>query len=251
LLPCSLAPLLLRSPAPLLPLTPDMDILAVVSRADELYRLRTTPGAVKDSVSLLAGVVEGADRFELQWRLARALFFLGQEASAASTKQQLHAAGIGAGERAVALNRDRVEGHFWFGVNLALFAESSGSIKAVLALLGARSHLKRAAGIDESYHDAGPLRVLARIAHKAPRLFGGSPKRSRQFFDRALRIAPLNSVTLIYAAEQALACSDRDRAVNLLEQIIKSDLDPDWEYENRRDREMAEAMLKSIDGRRS
>ena len=227
-----------------------MDILAAVSRADELYRLRATPGAVKEAVSLLAGVAEGTDRFELQWRLARALFFLGQEASAASAKRQLHSAGIGAGERAVALNRERVEGHFWLGVNLALFAESAGGIKAILALIGARSELKRAARIAESYHDAGPLRVLARIAHKAPRLLGGSPKRSRQFFDRALQIAPLNSVTLIYAAEQAIDCSDRDRAVNLLERIINSDLDTDWEYENRRDRRIAEAMLKSIeDGR--
>ena len=58
-----------------------MDILAVLSRADELYRLRATPGAVKESVSLLAGAAEGADRYEVQWRLARALFFLGQEAN--------------------------------------------------------------------------------------------------------------------------------------------------------------------------
>ena len=227
-----------------------MDILAAVSRADELYRLRATPGAVKDSVSLLASVVEGSDRFELQWRLARALFFLGQEASAATAKQQLHAAGIGAGERAVALNRDRVEGHFWLGVNLALFAESAGGIKAIKALLGARNELTRAAGITESYHAAGPVRVLARIAHNAPRLLGGSSKRSRRFFDRALQIAPLNSVTLIYAAEQALDRSDRVRAVNLLEQIVKSDLDPEWEYENRRDRRMAEEILKSINSRR-
>jgi hypothetical protein len=227
-----------------------MDILAAVSRADELYRLRATPSAVKDSVSLLAGVAEGTDRFELQWRLARALFFLGQEASEAGAKQQLHAAGIGAGERAVALNGERVEGHFWLGVNLALFAESAGGIKALRALLGARGELRRAAAIAESYHDAGPLRVLARIAHKSPRLLGGSPKRSRQIFDRALQIAPLNSVTLIYAAEQAIDCSDRGRAARLLERIINSDLDADWEYENRRDRVRAEAMLKNIDGGR-
>ena len=227
-----------------------MDILAVLSRADELYRLRATPGAVKDSVSLLAGAIEGADRFEVQWRLARALFFLGQEAEAASTKQQLHAAGIGAGERAVAINSERVEGHFWLGVNLALFAESAGGIKAIRALLRARNELRRATELAESYHDAGPLRVLGRIAHRAPRLLGGSPKRSRYFFDRALQIAPLNSVTLLYAAEQAIDSSDRDRARDLLEQVVKSDLDPDWEYENRRDRALAEAMLTSLDNRR-
>jgi len=228
-----------------------MDILAVLSRADELYRLRVTPGSVKESVSLLAGVAEGADRFEVQWRLARALFFLGQEATGASTKQQLHAAAIGAGERATAISSERVEGHFWLGVNLALFAESAGGVKAIRALLRARRELRHAAELSESYHDAGPLRVLGRIAHKAPRLLGGSPKRSHHFFDRALQIAPRNSVTLIYAAEQAIDSSDRDRAIVLLERIIKSGLDKEWEYENRRDRAQAEAMLKSLNGRRS
>lgn len=224
-----------------------MDILAVLGRADELYRLRATQGAVKESVSLLAGAVGGAARYAVQWRLARALFFLGQEADTGGAKRQLHAAGIGAGERAVAISPDRVEGHFWLGVNLALFAESAGGVKAVRALLRGRNELRRATEVSESYHDAGPLRVLGRIAHKAPRLLGGSPKRSRHFFDRALQIAPLNSVTLVYAAEQAIDISDRDRARGLLEQIIKADLDPDWEYENCRDRALAEALLKSLD----
>lgn len=224
-----------------------MDILAVLSRADELYHSRATPAAVKESVSLLAGTAEGADRYEVQWRLARALFFLGQEADAAGEKRQLHAAGVGAGERAIVISPGRVEGHFWLGVNLALFAESAGGIKAVRALLRGRNELRRATEVSESYHGAGPLRVLGRIAHKAPRLLGGSPKRSRNFFDRALQIAPLNSVTLVYAAEQAVDISDRARAKGLLERVLKSDLDPDWEYENKRDRALAEAMLKSLD----
>ena len=224
-----------------------MDILAVLSRADQLYRSRATEGAVKESVALLAGVVGGADRYEVQWRLARSLFFLGQEADSAGGKRQLHAAGIGAGERAAAISPERVEGHFWLGVNLALFAECAAGIKAVRALLRGRNELRLAKEISESYHGAGPLRVLGRITHKAPRLLGGSPKRSRRLFDRALQIAPLNSVTLLYAAEQAIDVSDCDRARELLERVISSDLDPDWEYENRRDRALAEALLKSLD----
>jgi hypothetical protein len=228
-----------------------MDILAVLSRADELYGLRARAGAVKDSVSLLAGAAEGSNRFEIQWRLARALFFLGQEADTASTKRQLHAAAIGAGERAVDLSPDRVEGHFWLGVNLALFAESAGGARAIKALLRARGQLRKASELSESYHGAGPLRVLGRIAHKAPRLLGGSAKQSRNFFDRALQIAPRNSVTLIYAAEQAIDSSDRERAAVLLERIIASDLDADWEYENQRDRALAHEILRSLNGGRS
>jgi len=76
--------------------------------------------------------------------------------------------------------------------------------------------LKKAMSIDESYHGAGPLRVLARLDHKAPRILGGNRKRSRAFFDRALAIDPLNSVTLTYAAELAMEAGENGRAWDLL-----------------------------------
>jgi hypothetical protein len=215
---------------------PTDDLLAVVGRADELYNQRAEPGSVRESVMVLSGALGGTDRYEVQWRLARAMFFLGQEAGALDSGRQLYAAGIGAGERAVELNKDRVEGHFWVGVNLALFAEANGGIRGVRALRRARLELKRAIEIDERYHCAGPLRVLGRLHHKAPRILG----------DRALAIAPSNSVTLIYAAELAIANGERDRASDLLRLVIESPIDAEWEFENSRDRELARSLLKRI-----
>ena len=225
---------------------PTDDVLAVVGRADELYHHRGEPGAVRESVMVLSGAHGGIDRYEVQWRLARALFFLGQQAGSQDSSRQLYAAGIAAGERAVALNDDRVEGHFWVGVNLALFAETNGVIRGVRALRSARLELKRAIRIDERYHDAGPLRVLGRLNHKAPRFLGGSRKHSRDLFDRALAIAPLNSVTLTYAAELAMDNGDRKHASDLLERVIESPIDTEWEFEHNRDREMARSLLKEI-----
>ena len=113
-------------------------------------------------------------------------------------------------------------------------------------MLWARSELKLAAKVNDSYHDAGPLRVLGRIEHKAPKLLGGNLKRGRQCFDRALQIAPQNTVTLLYAAELAIDDDDRDRAMSLLEQIIQSPVGLEWEFENRRDRELARALLEKL-----
>jgi tetratricopeptide (TPR) repeat protein len=225
---------------------PTDDLLAVVGRADELYRLRARPGVIRESVMVLSGARGAEQRYEVQWRLARALFFLGQQGDTNDTKRQLHAAAIGASERAIALNADRVEGHFWAGVNLALFAESNGGIRGARAVLWARSELKLAAKISESYHDAGALRVLGRLEHKAPRILGGSIKRGQKYLDRALEIAPQNSVTLMYAAELSIDRGERDRAVALLDRIISSPVDPEWEYENRRDQELARLRLKEL-----
>jgi tetratricopeptide (TPR) repeat protein len=225
---------------------PTDDLLALIGRADQLYHQRSQPESVRESVMVLSGARGGSDRYEVQWRLARALFFLGQQASSREAARQLYASGIGAGERAVALNQERVEGHFWVGVNLALFAESGRGLRALRALRWARSELSRAISISEKYHDAGPLRVLARLEHKAPRLLGGNLKRSRELFKRALAIAPSNSVTLIYAAQLALDTGERDRATALLEQVLTSSIDSDWEFENNRDRELARSMLDRL-----
>lgn len=226
---------------------PTDDLLAVVGRADELYHHRATPGSVRESVMVLSGAHGGSDRYEVQWRLARALFFLGQQADSRASARQLYAAGIDAGQRAIGLNPERVEGHFWVGVNLALFAGSGLSLRALRALGWARTELERAAQISESYHDAGPLRVLGRLSHKTPRLLGGSVKRGRRLLDRALEIAPSNSVTLMYAAEVALDSGNVDRVTFLLNKILQLPVDEDWEFENKRDRELARSMLDRLD----
>jgi hypothetical protein len=183
----------------------------------------------------------------VQWRLARALFFLGQEAGSRDSSRQLYSAGIGAGERAVALNHNRVEGHFWVGVNLALFAENNGGIRGLRAVHSARLELKRAIDIDERYHDAGPLRVLGRLDHKTPRILGGNRKRSRALLDRALAIAPSNTVTLIYSAELEIDNGEGDRACSLLRQVIEHPADSEWEFENQRDRERARSLLALLE----
>src|SRR6185312_5185758 len=116
----------------------------------------------------------------------------------------------------------------------------------VRAMRWARSELKLAVTINEGYHGAGPLRVLGRLEHKAPRILGGNLKRSRELFDRAIAIAPRNSVTLIYAAELAIEMGNRDTAVSLLNQIIESSLDSEWEFENKRDRLLAQSLLVQL-----
>ena len=225
---------------------PTDELLTVVGRADELYDHRAQPGTVRESVMVLSGAHGASDRYELQWRLARAFFFLGQEAGSRDSSVGLYSTGIAAGERAVALNSERVEGHFWVGVNLALFAEINRGIRGVRALRWARKELTKAVSISESYHDAGPLRVLGRLMHKAPRILGGNITISRELFERAIALEPSNTVTLMYAAELAIQTGDRDRAAAFLQRVLESSVDPEWEFESNRDRARARSLLEQL-----
>jgi tetratricopeptide (TPR) repeat protein len=218
----------------------------LINRADALYDARGQLENVKASVELLRGD-ECANDYEAFWRLGRALFFLGQEAGSEWEARAYHARGATACERAVELKPSRVEGHFWLGVNLALLARLENSFKALGHALRARRFLQRAVRLDPNYHAAGPLRVLARLQHKLPRLLGGGTTRARANFERAINLSPANTVTRLYLAELLVEIGDTSRARKELESILNAPPDPAWAFESARDRELAREMLMQSD----
>lgn len=217
----------------------------ITRRADELYEARSHPGNVYASVELMEGD-EAACDYETAWRLGRALFFLGQEAQTEEEARRYHARGARFSQRAARLEAERVEGHFWQGVNLALLAQAENPLNALRHALSARRSLKRAIRLDPAFHAAGPLRVLARLQHKLPSLLGGGMSRARANFERAITFAPANTVTRLYFAEMLLETGDKMRARAQLEALLNAPFDSEWAFESARDRELARKMLDGM-----
>lgn len=216
----------------------------LIAEADSLYVNRQNIASVSESISLL--IHAEADSFAVAWRLSRANFFLGQESHSPKATKRFHEAGIQAGRMAEKLRLDRVEGHFWLGVNLALAARVASPRIAVKYVLQATAALEKAIEIDASYHAAGPLRVLARLQHYLPRLLGGGLTKARENFERAVKIAPQNTVTRIYFAQLLLGLGEKTRARSELEQVLKAPHDPDWAFEINRDQRLAKKMLSEV-----
>jgi uncharacterized protein (TIGR02996 family) len=217
----------------------------ITLRADALYDAREEIENVNASVRLLEGAV-CASEYEALWRLGRALFFLGQEAQVKDATRHYHARAVLCSRRAARLQPSRVEGHFWLGVNLALIAEVENPLNALRHALGAKRSLLRAVELDPAYHAAGPLRVLARLQHKLPRLLGGETARARANFERAIQLAPANTVTRLYFAELLLETGDKDRARIELETLLNTPHDSQWAFESARDRKIARKLLDEM-----
>lgn len=211
--------------------------------ADKLYEGRERLSGVRRSLELLQNA---SHDYEALWRLSRAYFFLGQEASDKSEARAHHLSGVDVGRRAVRACGARVEGRFWLGVNLALLAQLENLFMALGHALRARRELMRAASLDSSYHAAGPLRVLARLESKLPALFGGGKLRALAHFEEAIRLAPSNTVTRLYFAELLLEGGDVARARAELETILATPPDPAWAFEIRRDRTRAGELLELL-----
>src|SRR5882724_6067737 len=128
-------------------------------KADSLYSNRQDFQGVSESIRILSGLPDALSDFEVKWRLSRALFFAGQEENAREKKAVFFSAGMVAAEDAAHKEPNRVEGHFWLGVNSGLLAEVISPLSALLSVRKAIRHLKMACAIFPVYHGAGPLRV--------------------------------------------------------------------------------------------
>ena len=214
----------------------------IISQADELYAGRADLAKVSRSIELLRDAK--ADSYEIAWRLSRALFFLGQETP--DRALGFHRRGVKAGRHAVGLKTERVEGHFWLAVNLALLAQVAGPFSALRHALNARRSLQAAIALNRAYHGAGPLRVLARLQHKLPRWLGGGVADARANFERAIGIAPEATVTRIYFAELLVDLGEVKLAREELESVLSVPLDPDWSFEINRDRQLAKELIGKL-----
>jgi tetratricopeptide (TPR) repeat protein len=222
-----------------------LSLAETIARADALYDERSSLENVRTSVRELEEAAS-AGEYEAAWRLGRALFFLGQEAQNKAETHRQHARAVAFCQQAVRLRPPGVEGHFWLGVNLALRAVVENPFQRLRSVLSAKKSLQRAVRLDAAYHGAGPLRVLARLEHKLPRPFGGGKARARANFERALQLAPANTVTRLYFAEMLLEMGDTVRARLELETLLHAPTDPRWAFEAARDREIARQLLDKI-----
>jgi tetratricopeptide (TPR) repeat protein len=227
---------------------------ADIEHLDQLWRLRHQPDAIHELETLArADLGESATSdYALLWRAARAFHFRAMQCDDTEGNQnnksaaQYFSQGAAAARAAMEKDKTGIEGCFWRGVNEIEAARHTSTLAALAALKKATALIERAGNIDETYHFAGPLRVMGRIVHRRPLLLGGSANVAIDYFRRALQICPENSTTQIYLAEALLTEQQKPEARRILNEIISAPDDKNWLWEQARDRKLAEQLLQTF-----
>jgi tetratricopeptide (TPR) repeat protein len=203
-----------------------------VVMADDFYLGRGNPTNVDRALEFLRQqAAENSNDYEAWWRISRSENFLGRMHDASDDDKAAlreFEAGADAGRRAVKLRPDRVEGHFWLGVNLGLIGEEEGLLRGLRLVDPVRSEMETVMRLDPDYEQRGAQRILARLYYRAPFFKGGDKQRSIELLQDCLKRYPSDSFALLYLADDYLAVGRRAEARKLLEQII--DLCPDPLY---------------------
>lgn len=126
------------------------------------------------------------DDFETAWKTARLVYFIGNygygEKSFVNTKAgaQLFNYGAEAGKKAMKLDPERVEGYYWYAIDLGSYGLAKGIIAAATNAKDGMRALEKAMVIDPTYQGYGSSRILGRYYQELPSFFGGNKEKALQ-----------------------------------------------------------------------
>ncbi|MBZ5554058.1 MAG: tetratricopeptide repeat protein [Acidobacteriia bacterium] len=212
-------------------------------QADKLYTERADLTKVKFAIGLASDVMKSDPQsFEAASRLAEYYYFIGKR-SPQGQQLDLFQRGIDFAKKAVELKPNEAAGYFWLATNQGLYGETKGLFSSMGMRKEIRANFEKAAQLDGGYYGGGPWRGLGRWDYRVPGLMGGDKKRSVEELEKALKIAPGNSLTKLYLAETYLDNGRKDDAKTQLNEILTMQPDPRWDVEHKENIQEAKKLL--------
>ena len=214
-----------------------------IVRADDYYLGRGDINNVRTGLDILQRVVSQSPKdYEAWWRIAKFQNYLARHASGAQEKRMFQAA-IQAGKKAVALNPQRVEGHFWLGASYGLLADDANVVEAMRLVDSIRQEMETAARIDPNYEDGNALVTLGRLDYRLPFFKGGDRDQSVRILEDCVRRSPDNTLAMLYLADSYRAVGRQADARRMLERIVSLCPDPNYVPETKENQDDAREEL--------
>jgi tetratricopeptide (TPR) repeat protein len=214
---------------------------------DKLWQNRETTTGEQSIQTFLNSLNTLPDNFEIDWKISRLSYFLGNFFEKDSLNklnvERIFQIGTHAGKRAKELENKRVEGYYWYAVNLGKYSLLQGKMDALEKAPEMRDALLQAAKIDPSYHWGGPYRILGCLYDQLPPFISfGDKEEARKYFKEAINMGPNFKMNLIYYAD---TLSDDKEKLALLNSA-KTKADVDGQIEETRYKKELEIRFKNL-----
>lgn len=177
-----------------------------------------------------------------------------QVEAAAGDAERLAGLPVAARAERLAAVPGAAQAHFWAAISWGLWGMSHSRLAAVTRGVPGRirDHAELARRIDESYADAGGLRLLGRLHTVTPRvpLVTGwiDPALGLGFLERARSLSDADPRNALFLAEAILehAPQRRDEALDLLREVAARRPDPAYQVEQTAILEEARRVLREV-----
>jgi tetratricopeptide (TPR) repeat protein len=193
----------------------------LVAEAMEHYALRENKEYLTKAIELLdQALTQDPKNYEAAWKLSKARWYEGNFGVPAN-KKEIFQKGVDAGRKAVEIDPAGCLGHFWFGVNMAMQAETGGMFEALGLIDQIKEQMNRTLELDPKCECGGPQRVLGKLYSKIPFFKGGSKSKAISFLNESLNLCSNDTQSRIFLAEIYLDDHKKSLAIQQLKLVLK------------------------------
>jgi len=222
------------------------DVKELISKGDELYAERENIEKAKEAQKAYEEAIKlDPKNYEAHWKLAKTIYFIGQR-SPEEKKVSIFEKGVEIAKKAVVLEPNKPEGHFWLGVLYGVYGEARGVMKSLFLVDDIKEEMNIVLKMDPKIEGGGPYRLLGRMYYKLPGIAGGSKDKSLEYLLKAKEICPTNALTRIYLADTYLSKKMKEEAKRELKEVIEMEPDPRWIPETKELKKEAKEKLDKI-----
>jgi len=218
---------------------------SLIQQSDDLYAGRADLDMAKTALAKLdEALAAKEDAYSVYWRMARLSYWIGDHTADKEVKKRILQQGIEQAKKAVEINPDRADGHFWLGVCYGVYGETRGVLKSLSLVKPIKEAMRRVLAIDPAYDRGGADRVLGRVYHEVPKFAGGGERKSLEHLLKAVEYGPRVGLNLLYLADTYISLDQFDKARETLEFILAMEAEPDLLPETAEEREQARQRLE-------
>lgn len=184
--------------------------------------------------------------YGLLWELSKRYQIYGQALGGDQKKEKLEHwnKGIACGRRAVEVNADGKEGHFYYMANIGATAQLKGILQSMWKLRKIKREMDRTLEIDPNYPPA--LLAKAQYLMEIPGVFGGDKQEAMRLCERVLEMDPDHLPTYVTMARLLAVEGRYDEAVENLNKVLLCEEPRQKANYLKIDRPRAEAVLEDI-----
>jgi len=204
-----------------------VSVADLVAQADKLYAQREDLARVREGLALLRRArTADPNSYDAAWRMAQLDYYLGAHTKDREERDKAFEEGIEAGKRAVALQENRPEGHFWLGANHGGVAQTS-LLGGLAEIDDIREQMQAVLKVDEGYQAGSAYMVLGQVELEAGRMMG-DPAQAVEYLEKGLKLGPNNPLLRLRLAQAYLRVNRKDDARKQLDALIKLTPDPNY-----------------------
>jgi tetratricopeptide (TPR) repeat protein len=201
----------------------------LIAQGDKLYAEMKDMATAQEALSKYReAAVKAENKFEAFWKLSRIHYYIGTRTESKEEKTVIFGQGLYYAKKAVALESEKPDGHYWLGISYGVYGEARGVLKSLSFVKSIKEAMNKVIELDRGYEDGGPDRVLGRVYFKVPDFAGGSKKKSLEHLLKSKELAPNDALTRCYLADTFLSLKEEDKAREELEYVLSMESDPRW-----------------------